>query len=336
MSCVRVLFGVWVLILIAPITTYSFTLYITPDQEELYVGDTVRYAVRIDVPEDSNECINIVDAVIEYPDFVQAIDTSVGNSILSLWVEKPTIDRGDRTVSFAGGIPNGYCGRVPGDPSVTNVLTEIILQVGETDNIPDEGISGTIDFRPYTTAYLNDGFGTMADLDTLPANLTVYPFPGAESRNEWTSFVAEDTTPPEPFSIALERNSEMFDGKYYIIFNTTDKQSGIDRYEVLEEPIGELFLFNFGASTAPWREVRSPYVLEDQTLNSVIRVRAIDKAGNYYTASLIPDQSLRDTSQRDRQIQIIGLLIFTTLTIFTLIIIGIYRRRYRRDEEYEY
>ena len=33
------------------------------------------------------------------------------------------INKENRTVTFAGGIPNGYCGRVNGDPKLTNIIT---------------------------------------------------------------------------------------------------------------------------------------------------------------------------------------------------------------------
>jgi hypothetical protein len=87
-----------------------------------------------------------------------------------------------------------------------------------------------------------------------------------------------------------------FGGRYYIAFSTTDKQTGIDRYEVREELLSQFDTFSWGRANVSWIETRSPYVLKDQSLNSIIRVRAIDKAGNEYIATLVPDPALRTLS----------------------------------------
>ena len=77
-------------------------------------------------------------------------------------------------MTFAGGIPNGYCGRIPGDPRLTNIILEIIFQapafavgVGERDDIAN------ISFSDETSVLLNDGSGSPAVLRTLGAALLV-------------------------------------------------------------------------------------------------------------------------------------------------------------------
>ena len=109
--------------------------------------------------------------------------------------------------------------------------------------------------------------------------------------------------------------------KYWISFNTTDKQTGIDHYEIMEEPLTQFGSFQWGRADAPWIEERSPYVLDDQSLNSIIRVKAIDKAGNEYIANLIPDESMRTLSRT--QVMLIattgvGIIIFLILGFFTV------------------
>jgi hypothetical protein len=141
--------------------------------------------------------------------------------------------------------------------------------------------------------YLNDGRGSLATLITNEAALGVGRQPSAQVRNDWNTLVAADNAIPEEFSLTLQRNQRTFGGKYYIVFNTTDKQTGIAYYEVIEEPFDEAGLFGWGAVTAPWVRTRSPYVLEDQSLNSTIRVKAVDKAGNEYIATLVPESELR-------------------------------------------
>ncbi len=271
-------------------------LYLDPPREVLQQGDSVMLAVRLDVDQDAGDCVNAADVTVTYPDIIQAVDVTTRSSVFPLWIERPTIDSERNRVTFAGGIPNGYCGRIDGDPSLTNVLAEIVFRVAQPIEDLDEElemimIDVTIDES--SVLALNDGAGTSFHPDTYGATISVFPHTGVQIRDPWRDIVQADVTPPEPFSIELERNPNVFRGDYFITFNTTDKQSGIALYEVMEEPLSEQQYFRFGAVGAPWVEARSPYRLKDQTLNSTIRVRATDKAGNTYVATFVPDPSLR-------------------------------------------
>lgn len=289
---IRLAVAVIVTVGMLPLVSQAATLYLEPREETLQVGEAVIMQVRVDVDEEVDECINLVDAEISYPSTIQAVDTSVGQSILQVWVERPTINAEQSTVTFAGGIPNGYCGRIPGDPNLTNVVAEIVFRHKEPEAVQASS-TAEMNFSSRTTVYLNDGNGTAAPLTAYGATLELLPTVTDELDDPWTAAVEADTVPPQPFSISLERNDQMFDGDYYIVFNTTDKQTGIAEYEVMEEPLEEQSLFRFGAVDAPWQEAASPHRLEDQTLNSTIRVRVTDKAGNEYIATLVPDPSLR-------------------------------------------
>ncbi|HMA79089.1 MAG TPA: hypothetical protein VKP88_08275 [Candidatus Paceibacterota bacterium] len=289
------LFGICACLLwwVAP-AAQAAVLYLEPDTAQINPGDTIVMSVRV-TPE-PGECINVIDGVIEYEPGVQPVDISRGQSILPLWVEEPRIDRDNNRITFAGGIPNGYCGRVQGDPRLTNEVLKIVFQVpGTRVSFGDEAPTSTIQFGEGTSVYLNDGRGSLAPLTTNQAALGVGRQPSAEVRNDWNTLVAADNAIPEEFSLTLQRDQQTFGGKYYIVFNTTDKQTGIAYYEVIEEPFDEAGLFGWGAVTAPWVRTRSPYVLEDQSLNSTIRVKAVDKAGNEYIATLVPDNDLRGT-----------------------------------------
>jgi len=267
------------------------TLYMDPNTVQLERGDTIKVSVRLNASQD--ECVNVVDAVINYSDQLNLVDVSRGQSIFSMWVQEPKIDPANRTVSFAGGIPNGYCGRIAGDPRLTNVVVDLIFQspgfvIGASDSA-----TATVSFAPQTQILLNDGFGTPAKSELFGAQIELLKNTGAGVRDEWRQVILDDDILPEGFSITLERTENAFNNRYFITFNTTDKQSGIDHYEVIEEPVSELNFFKWGQETAPWVTAVSPYKLKDQTLNSVVRVRAIDKAGNEYVAVLIPEESAR-------------------------------------------
>lgn len=310
---------------------HAASLYMDPHEAELKRGDTISVSVRLDT--DEGECVNVVDGVITYSENIQPVDISRGNSILSLWVEDPVINKTNRTITFAGGIPNGYCGRIPGDPRLTNNVVDLLfqspgLQIGSTES----GNIASIDFAPETHVLLNDGFGTKVAPQTFGASILLAKEAGGTVQNPWQEAVSSDQFPPEKFSISLERIPNEH-GRYYISFNTTDKQSGIDHYEVIEEPLDTKNLFGWGAQTAPWLEAKSPYPLNDQSLNSTIRVKAIDKAGNEYIATFVPDESQRTFSSDN--VFIIVALCGAGALLLLLVLLGawLFTRRRRKTAE---
>ena len=300
--------------------TQAATLYMDPNTASLNRGDAVKIAVRLDTDEAAGECINAVDAVIAYSDSIIPVDISVGKSILPIWVESPVINKENKTISFAGGIPNGYCGRVAGDPTLTNTLVEIFfrapgLQIGGGE----ERFTGSVQFTDATTAYLNDGQGTKANLRTLGASVTLADSVGASIIDPWSGDIQADTIVPEEFSASVEE----IDNAWYVVFNTTDKQTGISHYEVIEESQRESKLFGFGAANAPWEETKSPHRLRDQNRSSVIRVRAIDKAGNEYVTTIPIDESKIVGRYSWQEMSIIavvlGFVLITAVAAFILI-----------------
>jgi hypothetical protein len=318
------------LIVLFPAVSSAATLYIDPPQVTLNRGDAVTLAVRLDTDETVNECINAIDAVITFDGGVAPVDVSTGGSIMPVWVEAPTIDKEKRQITFAGGIPNGYCGRVAGDPKLTNTIAELVFRApGLSVGGDDAQNEITVAFAPETTAYLNDGFGTAAITATLGSKITLTDSPGTTLRDDWREAIIDDTIPPEEFSIELLQGDGIsFGTDWYIVFNTTDKQTGISRYEVIEEAPEEAKLFSFGAATAPWQTTRSPYVLQDQSLRSTIRVRAIDKAGNEYVATLAPQNAERYTIESVTVFMIFGGLVI--LLGLGLLVFWLMRRKNRR------
>jgi hypothetical protein len=310
--------------------TEGATLYIDPATSTISRGDAITTAVRLLPNKDESECVNVIDAVINYTDNIQPIDVSIGKSIFSVWVEKPTIDKENHKITFAGGIPNGYCGRVDGDPMLTNIIAEIIfrspgMQVGQSES----GDQATISFSDETQVLLNDGQGTRAPLATFASTINLEKTPGPTIVDDWRTAVREDNIPPEEFSIGLNRdeNGINFNGKYFIVFTTSDKQTGISHYEVMEEPVSKFNTFSWGGVGVPWIETDSPYVLKDQSLNSIVRVKAIDKAGNEYVATLVPDESLKTISKNEIITYSIGFGLFIFIIILVIVILMFRRKR---------
>ncbi len=340
-SILALLFGVF---FIAGTSAHAASLYIDPPFSELYRGDAVELSIRLNVDKSTGECINAVDAVLSYSTNIAPVDISLGDSIFSMWVQEPVIDTQERTISFAGGIPNGYCGRVDGDPRLTNTLATMIFRspgfsIGGGGDDGGDSTKGNVIFTDFTTAYLNDGLGTKADLATYGAEITLNKKAGPGIVDPWRDAVGQDQIPPEEFSIFLEKDPLAFSGKYYISFNTTDKQTGIDQYQVIEQPLNEFGSFTWGEATAPWVVARSPYVLEDQSLNTIIRVKAIDKAGNEYIATLLPEESLRTLSRNQATsfvaFGVIGIILLICFAVLGSVLFKKIRKRKTAPEESE-
>ena len=344
---------IFLTILFLPLGAGAAALYLEPEEGVYGPGDSVSLNVMLDI---DDACVNTVEAEIVYPkEFLRATEFLVGESILTLWLDRPdtaAVSEANKTgvLRFAGGIPGGYCGKIPGDPGQSNIVGRLIftlpgLVVSEArPEMLEVGFSGR------TRVLLNDGLGTADRLRTSGAALT---YAGSRTRpgEKWRDQISADTIPPEPFIVELQSRPDMFNGRYYIIFSTLDKQSGLDRYEVLEiRPEEELGLEpEYGIwerllverRPAPeWKIAQIPYLLEDQSLQSVIKVKAIDKAGNERIAEYRPPapssvQPKTTISKQGWLILGLAAILFIGFIIFSAILIRIFIKRRRKNYEEE-
>lgn len=310
-------------------------LYIDPATGAYGPGDTFAVALKLD---NEGECINAVDLQLSFSkDTVRAVDVSTGDSILSLWVEPPAISQDTGIISFVGGIPGGYCGKVSGDTGESNVIARVYFRipgftVGAQKGPPPD--FADINFTDQTKILRNDGAGTPAALTAEGAHISILKV-SQNAPNAWSAAVQSDATSPEPFLISLFQDPKQFEGKYVVIFSTSDKQSGIDHYEVLE---ADSFGFSPGTSEeATWKNATSPYVLKDQSLKSFIRVKALDKAGNETVVEYVPEgfrESIKSLVRKVgiKAITLIGLLILVVVIFGAYIIIRIHMHK-KRDHD---
>lgn len=310
---------------IGNVTANAALLYFDPSSADIFRGDSITLALRLDT--DEGECINTIDATIHYDESIRAVDISRGDSILNIWVEDPVIDEVAHTVKFAGGIPGGYCGRIPGDPSLTNVILKLVFRSPGFNIGGGDGQPAHVWVDENVQILLHDGYGTNANTRLQDSYINLLSTPGTSVSDTWRSAVGSDTELPSDFSITLTKDDTAFSGQYFVVFNSADKQSGIDHYEVMEEPFSEFFTFAWGRADAPWVIAESPYVLEDQTLNSTIRIKAIDKAGNERIATLVPDSALRRMSQDALITTLVAVGVITLLGL--LVTYGLWKRRKR-------
>lgn len=229
--------------------------------------------VRLDSPD---EAVNAVDGWLELGSAVAAaVDVSDGSSIVSLWVERPApppegtgggIRNAGSAVRFSGIVPGGFQG-------VGGKLFSVTLSPRASGELP-------LSFASTTKVLLHGPDGALAQLELDETSVVV-----RSEKQPVFGVGRPDRDAPEPFGLELVQNPQMFDGRWTLVFSTTDKRSGVDRYEVWEQPVSwwsQLF------GRPNWATATSPYLVRDQSLHRVLHVRALDRAGNVRTATLRP------------------------------------------------
>jgi len=281
-----------------PSLLQAATLSLDSYNDEYYLGDSFLLNIFLDV---DDECINTIEAKISFPRDILSFDGFIsGDSLISVWIDNPTeLDseeiNNSGEIYFAGGVPGGYCGKIPGDPGESNLIGKILFKIPSFYVGPEIKDILSIEFVGQPLALINDGLGTSDNLRLNNFEFRVEAKPSI-MKQDASSIFKNDKIKPEPFVVELHQNDSMFSGKSFIIFSSIDKQTGVDHYEVLEyrdrkeaKTLTEKFLEYFNNYKTPvWLVAETPHVLEDQTLSSIIKVRAIDRAGNERLVEYIP------------------------------------------------
>lgn len=236
-----------------PSYAHAAKIFIDLPEKPISVGNTSIIKVMIDTDQE----INAVEGTLKFSSPKDITSVNTGGSIFDLWPRKPSLE-GDK-ISFVGGTTAGVYGK-------SLRLFTIAVKPISTNPIKIALVN--------STAYLNDGKGTKiavtGDAVQIPVQIS------GNISNELDSLIKSDNTAPEKFEIEIGHDASVYDGKYFISFFATDKDSGINRYEITE------------GSRAPVRS-GSPYVLQDQNLSSIIAVKAIDNAGNERISTFNPN-----------------------------------------------
>lgn len=245
--------------------------------EPANVGSTQDQAFTATLVVNSDgQSINAVDGTLSVaPELAEGLSISDSGSIVTYWVKQPTFDKATNTIQFSGTIPGGYEGQA-------GILFSIILQPYAGKSL-DNAIS-----VGEANAYINDGLGTQATVQTKQFKITSQGSGPVDTEIAGQLYLNEnrpDNIPPEIFSPQLAQDDRVFDGKWFVNFATTDKQSGIDYYEIQETRSGSLDAGN-------WKRAQSPYVLTDQELHSYIYVVAVDRQGNERMIKVNPRRQL--------------------------------------------
>lgn len=233
---------------------------------KIYFGEPSSVNKKIIVPihiDSEGESVNAFEVKIKFSDSLIFRDFQEAGSIINFWIEKPFIQ--NNIIQFSGVSIGGYIGK-------KGLLINLIFEAKK-----DKAL---IEILPLSKVLLNDGSGTSVELKVEKKFLDIRKLKVQE--------VIEDKYPPESFKIYLSRNKEIFGNKYFIVFNTTDKQSGIAYYEVAEKQ----GFIKPNLKDLNFVKAESPHILKDQTLRSYIFVKAVDKAGNERIEYLSPKKIL--------------------------------------------
>jgi hypothetical protein len=242
------------------------------ETKEVKKGEFIVVPIYLDT---QFEEINAVEVYVNFSDNLVFRDYLDGKSIITHWIEKPHFQYSDVRrphIGFSGIVAGGISGR---NLNLVNLVFEA-----------KENGKAKIEIDENSKVLLNDGLGTKTKLIALSQGFNILDIKGKPE------IKIKDNFSPEPFKIYLERNKEIFNGKYYITFETKDKQSRIAYYEVSEKPINFIFLAKPDIKNLSFKKAESPYVLEDQSLRSYVIVKAVDKAGNERVEILYPQRVL--------------------------------------------
>ena len=238
------------------------------------VGDS--FSVSLSINTDGQAINTMSGAVVIPTDKFQIADVRYGSSIISLWVEKPTINYSNGTIIFTGGIPGGY-----------NGSSGPILSFGLKAKKVGSAVIGLQDIK----VLLNDGIGTELkniSLNALSLNINEAPAkpvqetPAApEKKTEEVYAPTPDIVPPENFIPVISRHPSIENNKFFASFFAVDKDTGISYYEVEEKPF--LLSWITDKFNKPFIKADSPNILRGQYWSYRVVVRAYDQAGNYTT-----------------------------------------------------
>lgn len=299
--------------LLAPLSAAALSVDFETAELTVNASQELRIPILLDNP--TRENINTVQATVIVPRESFSIQTYwLEQSIIPLWVEEPTVTETETAyyVSFTGLIPGG-----------TTESGELFTLVVKALDPIERTTVRLLDPQVYRNTRTADGVA-LSD-QYLFVRITPYDA-GVVPQQD---VIIEDAIPPEDFFPIVGKSQTVFDGDYFVMFQTLDRQTGIDFYDVLES---EYFYSTeeLAASEGQlyWRQATNPMRLQDQTLQSYIYVRAHDRAGNSRTVIIPPTVFVEKTPLS--RILVVG-------SIPIVLVIGVsvvlWRRRHRAHIE---
>jgi len=199
-----------------PSLSKATNLYLMPQSQTVYQGDSFIVELRINT---EDEEINAVEIGLTFPvDLLEVVDFSKGNSILTLWLAEPKIQKGE--IIFLGGIPGGFNGE-----GLLAKITFLGKEIGKSE----------ISFKEISQVLLNDGLGTPAKLSLSEGNYEII------LRPEGIPQISSETHPDQNKwynNSTFHLRWDLIEGIEYSYLLSYDPLSEPD--EIPDKPEGEL------------------------------------------------------------------------------------------------
>jgi hypothetical protein len=216
--------------------------------QEVNIGEVFEVKFFVDT---KNENINAIEGQIVFPtELLNLEKVLTGSSIINLWLKNPKVEA--NKIYFSGIIPGGYVGK-------NGYLFSLFF-------IPQKAGSEQVKIENVKT-FLNDGLGTQTVSKFFDFNFWSHEPIMTITEPKKVLKEKEDIFAPELFGITIMKDPNLFDGQYFLVFETQDKGWGIDHYEVKE-------------GDSDFVLAQSPFLLQNQKLDETIAVKAVDKAMN--------------------------------------------------------
>lgn len=234
------------------------SLYLSPSTGSYNVGKTFSVSVYVS---SADEAMNAASGVISFPsDKLEVISLSKSGSIFSLWVQEPSFSNIFGTINFEGIVLN------PGFTGARGKIISVNFRAKAAGSASLNFSSGSV--------LANDGKGTNILTDMRGGTYTlITQLPSTEKKEK----ILADTAPPLPFEIKVLRKDE-FDPQPILLFETTDKLSSIDYYEIKIAEMDKILRKTPSTENDPFK---TPLLKPGKY---TVIIKAVDVAGNYTLA----------------------------------------------------
>jgi hypothetical protein len=252
-------------------TSEAATAFFRADNEKINPGQIFTVDVLVDA---GNDDLNAFEGKILFPQNLKLENINDGDSIINFWAEKPRVLEntlnGNKIIEFSGITPGGFSG-ILGPFQGTHPGKILSFSLSSQSNGSFEIQAKDFNFL------LNDGQGSPANLTVASLKISIT---GEAAASSSTTQISRSFSIPETFTPQIASDPTIWNSRYFLVFDTEDKETGIDRYEVAETKKEN--------ADKIWIPAESPYLIKDQSLSSFIFVKAVNKAGNERIEELNP------------------------------------------------
>ena len=238
---------------------HAATLTLAPSKNSVGLEEQFYVDVMLD-PQDVS--LNGIEGSVTFAENnVSFIRAETGQSLINFWIEQPKLN--GNTISFSGVIPGGFDGVIdPFNPQnkLPGLMVRLVFQSNQ---------SGTETFSssPFSVTQ-NDGLGTLLSIPSASSTINITNTP-----NPFIYKNTNDNTPQ--IQAYVTRDPNLFNNKYTLVFNATDSGSGIKDVMIKE-------------GNKNWKEISSPYLLQDQERRNTITLEAVNYSGATIIVTINP------------------------------------------------